>query len=228
MKARGKEKIGECAYCGKLGALTKDHVPPQNLFPKPRPCNLITVPSCRECNDGFKLDDEYFRLAITAGIDPSLCPNNFALSIGAIHKLGDPNKLGLAKRMLASFSKRAVPTPAGLYPGEVGVLEIDASRIQNVISRIVRGLFFHHQGKRLPNTHTVNVWSKWFEQARGIDEEFSATVRSVIDYLETQELRGIGERVFQYRWGLDNDPAESVWWLWFYEHRDFIAVTLRK
>ena len=49
-----------CIYCQTNPGGTVDHVPPKGLFPKPRPSNLITVPACNQCNQGFKNDDEYF------------------------------------------------------------------------------------------------------------------------------------------------------------------------
>ena len=53
-----------CTYCGRLNPTSVDHVPPRSLFAKPRPSNLVTVPSCEPCNIGASQDDEYFRLTI--------------------------------------------------------------------------------------------------------------------------------------------------------------------
>ena len=55
---------GRCYYCLR-GATTRDHVVPRCLLEKPYPPNLLTIPSCRECNAGFKQDEEYF-LAVMA------------------------------------------------------------------------------------------------------------------------------------------------------------------
>ena len=38
---------------------------PRCLLEKPYPPNLLTIPSCCECNTGFKQDEEYF-LAVMA------------------------------------------------------------------------------------------------------------------------------------------------------------------
>jgi 5-methylcytosine-specific restriction endonuclease McrA len=59
-------KQKSCAYCHATDDLTDDHIPPQNLFPKPRPSNLnlITVPACRKCNGSASKDDEYFRYCL--------------------------------------------------------------------------------------------------------------------------------------------------------------------
>ena len=51
-----------CAICGKMvNTLTNDHIPPKSMFGT-KPSNLITVPSCPDCNGGSSADDEYFRL----------------------------------------------------------------------------------------------------------------------------------------------------------------------
>src|SRR4051812_30015103 len=57
--------IAECVYCGLNGPITDDHVPPKNLFPYPRPSNLITVPACNDCNKSFSKDDEWLRLTLS-------------------------------------------------------------------------------------------------------------------------------------------------------------------
>src|SRR5262245_50842295 len=66
-----QKKMGQCALCGG-GTLpvTREHVPPKNLFLAPRPRNTITVPVCKLCNHGYHLDDEYFRVYVAAGAEP--------------------------------------------------------------------------------------------------------------------------------------------------------------
>jgi len=51
-----------CYICYSTKNLTKDHIPPKNLFPSPKPTNLITVWCCRKCNEKFSLIDESFRV----------------------------------------------------------------------------------------------------------------------------------------------------------------------
>jgi hypothetical protein len=62
-----------CAYCGAAADLTRDHVPPRVVFPKPRPKDLITVPACRPCNVSAGPDDEYFGAALRVAVllDPA-------------------------------------------------------------------------------------------------------------------------------------------------------------
>ena len=50
-----------CYLCSSTENLTKDHIPPKNLFPSPKPANLITIWCCKKCNEKFSLIDESFR-----------------------------------------------------------------------------------------------------------------------------------------------------------------------
>jgi len=224
MPKRNKgSKIGECVYCGERGPVSRDHIPPRNLFPPPRPGNLITVPACGKCNGGASSDDEYFRLAITTGLDPEKCASGFDLSIEAIHKLGVPEKIGFAKKMLSARRKVPVITPAGLYM-EAGVLDIDPARLQRVISRVIRGLFFHHLSHRLPSDHTINIVSNWFTP--DTCEELANEFQQIGECLSAAPLIEMGINMFSYRYRVDEDEADvSMWWLNFYNHRQFLCVT---
>ena len=49
----------KCVYCGK-NATTREHVPSKCFLDKPYPDNLLTLPACKECNNGFSEDEQYF------------------------------------------------------------------------------------------------------------------------------------------------------------------------
>ena len=66
MSARNRRRL--CAYCGKAKKLTADHVPPKLFLEQPFPANLMTVPACGDCNQGFKADDEYTRTVLAVDI----------------------------------------------------------------------------------------------------------------------------------------------------------------
>lgn len=50
-------------------ALIPDHVPPEGLFPKPRPDNLIKVPCCFACNNKHSGFDERLRIVAAMPFD---------------------------------------------------------------------------------------------------------------------------------------------------------------
>lgn len=61
---------GECVYCGVIGPITDDDIPPKCLFKKPRPA-LVKVPSCPPCNNSVSDDDENFRTMLALRHDLS-------------------------------------------------------------------------------------------------------------------------------------------------------------
>lgn len=52
-----------CIYCAGT-ADTRDHVPPKLLLEEPLPPNLLTVPACRKCNNGYSDDERCVRDAL--------------------------------------------------------------------------------------------------------------------------------------------------------------------
>jgi len=209
-----KQKVGECVYCGRERFLTRDDVPPKNLFPKPRPKNTITVPACEECNGSYKLDDEYFRLVIADANDPRLSPENSNHLLEAKRKLFSARKIGAAKGLLLDRLDR-----------RNGLLTVDWPRVERVVERIVRGLFFHRVGVRLRDTYAVFIWSDWLKQGT----EHGADRRTALEEFHRSFLdppTRIGNEVFEFRFLGDNvDRYGSAWHLLFYGHRSFIAAT---
>jgi len=61
----------ECYLCGTKVDLTRDHVPPKNLFPAPLPNNLITVPCCKSCNQSNSKYEEQFRVFVSSAANAS-------------------------------------------------------------------------------------------------------------------------------------------------------------
>lgn len=60
---RSSAKQHLCVYCGAT-ASTRDHAPPKAILEEPYPPNLRTVPSCRSCNAGWSLDEEYLAVVL--------------------------------------------------------------------------------------------------------------------------------------------------------------------
>src|SRR5262249_30876896 len=52
--------INGCVFCDSgRSELTRDHAPSRVLLDSPYPYNLPIVDACRDCNNGFSLDEEY-------------------------------------------------------------------------------------------------------------------------------------------------------------------------
>lgn len=142
-----------CYFCNRPGT-TDEHVPPRAIFPAqkdfPREnhrLDLITVPSCTEHNSG-KSDDDEFLLISLAGI----IGNN---------SIGYRQQRTKVDRALRRSSYRLLDK-VFIADRRHGRIEIsnnkfidvivgtpDADRLAQCFDRIVRGLHYHHFGKKL-------------------------------------------------------------------------------
>jgi hypothetical protein len=199
----------KCAYCDNL-ATTVDHVPPSNIFTPPLPDNLITVPACEACNNGWSADDEVFRneLSIMAG--------SFGGSANAAERLKTTMRaIRRNKRFLKDFVCGGRPVerllPSGIYLGWGVAVPVTPDVHERVIRRIVRGLFRHH-----------------FYVSLGADVEISLTFidktkstwqksRAVFCNLQPKYVQvGDGETFHYYYGSASDDPTFSFWILVFF------------
>ncbi|MFA6185869.1 MAG: hypothetical protein WC770_01475 [Phycisphaerae bacterium] len=150
-KTEQKHK-GICVLCGKEEYLTREHVPPKNLFSKPRPKNTITAWTCKPCNASYSQDEEYFRIYIAAGASPdSDCGrlwkekvenSTFSRSPALRQKLSDGMDVIQQYHKLNPLKDfDGKPIPDELIPY---ALPLESDRICRVIKKIIRCLYFKH------------------------------------------------------------------------------------
>ena len=153
-----------CALCGETHEVTREHVPPKNLFLAPRPANTITVPVCKSCNHEYHLDDEYFRVYVATGAESGtrhwrlwnekVVGSSFVRGKGLKGRLRDD-------RMLAVRQHRSVE-PLRTFDGQMvdekllpQIQPFDESRINLIIEKIVRCL--HYYLERLPLAQSASL-----------------------------------------------------------------------
>jgi len=221
-RRKQKSVIGECTYCGNLARLTNDHVPPKALFPSPRPSNLTTVPACNDCNHAASLDDEYFRLVLVLRQDLSSNASAVAGIEAALRGLRRRQGIGLRKSFLSSFQEVELRTPSGIYLGKGGTYEPDLQRLIRVAERTVRGLFYSHKRRRIPDDWTILTYlPEAFDprHSSGLDLVFR-----MADTLAGQPESRIGD-VFAYRYFfVDGHHTASIWSLSFFRRVHFLAA----
>ena len=212
--------IRECAFCGMMKPVTRDHIPPRNLFPKPRSSNLITVPCCEDCRIGWSDDDEYFRLHAIS----SRCARNISAQniIGKVEdSIGKAKKAGFRKMLQQSFCEVPVYSKGGIYLGHSSALRVDDKRIRRVMCRIIKGLFYHELAKCLPSTHEVKGYV--------CEADFPDPVLDLlesIDYAGFCPIRNIQGDVFEYTFQSSDEDLDSTLWIgWFYESIGFFGAT---
>ncbi len=224
-------KTGECIYCGRVRPVTEDHVPPRNLFAKPRPNNLIKVPSCHEChseNKQVSQDDEYFRLMLTLNESTATHPDVTQLLPTVLRSLARPDKVGFTKSLLKSIKEVNVRSRSGLFIGSKLAFDVNLARLDNVARRITIGLFYHEKGYRLPDEYEAVAYSESGMQdlTNDVKQELQA---NILQPLMTNAPNIIGNRVFTYRVAYsDTDKNASAWLFIFYERVAFLCMTLPK
>jgi hypothetical protein len=196
-----------CYNCGKV-ASTKDHIPPKCLFPKNSQSQLITVPSCAECNEATSLDEQYFLVALTSRRDHG--PLQLKVwGQRVLPQLRHEEFEGLRKSLLLHTRWIWLPSPRGFE--EAPILNVNMTRVKAVIGKTARGLYYHELGCPLPSTHIVKVYFEPKDWLPALAER-------------TPPPTTIQEGVFSYRYGAAD--GVSIWWLLYYGQIMAIAVTL--
>ena len=126
----------KCFLCGATENLTRDHIPPKGLFPKPRPSNLYTVTCCEPCNNGASQEDEYFRVAASCLI------NAHPTGKGSFERVVEstlPSRR-IAKQ-IAKLRANVEPVTLRTPDGDIEARRhlFDASMICRVLVRITKG-----------------------------------------------------------------------------------------
>jgi hypothetical protein len=197
-----------CYLCGATQDLTRDHVPPANLFPEPRPSNLITVPCCKACNQSYSLDDEAMRVWLAAA-------ENRSTSGESIWREKVVSRTFYRSPALrASFARSLVPVLAERHGIQFPAIAITIPdvRADRYFVRIVKGLLTHFYPGFDHSTHSFEV----DHISPKLDD--IAMLRSRFSY----EERGHG--VFRFYHGVVSDPPTGFWLLVFYDWACFMVV----
>lgn len=228
MRKLSSQRAGECVYCGVVGPVTRDHIPPKNLFPSPRPHNLIAVPSCLKCNQSSSKDDEYFRLVLALRDDTADHPAVREILPSVRRALSNPKKYRFTRAFLRTFSEADIQTPAGIYIGKRPAYKVDLNRLERVARRTAIGLFFHRRGLRLPDDYEMVAYSEYGKRYAS-EEERNRIESRVIGPLWSAPQHEIGSGIFSHRaLFVEEDPNLSAWALTFFKEVRFVCISVTK
>lgn len=206
-----------CAYCGADAPQTNDHIPPKNLFPKPLPENLLTVPCCEDCRSGWSKDDEYFRIALLSSFNLSEVPALQPVIDSIFRSLGRPQARGLGKLVESSIVEKEQCTKEGIVVGVSPAFKLEMPRIERVGGRIIRALFFKEFKQPLPTTHVASASIQQF----GMDNLWQ-TIKEV----QFAEPRSFAADSFCYTFATTTeDPLSSIWLLDFFDRLKMVGFT---
>ncbi len=194
-----------CHLCGKaLGDdRSREHVPPKQFFPKELrgDLQLLTVPTHPCCNRSYAKDEEYVFQSLSATAVRS--PVGWALRRDRRRRFRSMGKPGLVlfEKVLAEFEQQ----PGGLYlpPGLVAKT-FDRPRVHRVMWKIVRGLFFHHVGRFLPENTPHNC------RLYGRRRDVPPHIQEMLDLALV--IHGVEKSVFAYRFAKVQGEDMKAWW----------------
>ena len=205
---------GVCAICGRIAALTRDHLPPKGLFDSPLPVDLLTVQACASCNGQSNGDDEYFRNMIAMSEYRGNSSRAIAASEAAIRSIRRSNR---HKNELRNTLKNVVQVDdVGNVVSNRLATNVDAERMSRVIVRICRGIFFLETGRVMNNGIEITVDVP--ETFDSLDNETQALMtKQLLIPLKTVKENIFAETLFRYKFQ-NPDPSTdtSVWWMVFY------------
>lgn len=203
----------KCYICGNL-ADSMDHIPPDGIFPDPKPTNLITVPACSECNQGSSDDDEYFRtiFAIDAASHES---SHAGMLMNKKITRQFTKRPALRNHLIGKMKRVNLFSERGIYIEKGYAFECDKKRVQAVVEKIVKGLYLHEKGFPLNKQCCVANFA--------LNPKYNENTMKKICSLPIKKI-GDG-KVFLYRYLLySKDPNITVWFLVFFE-KILIAAT---
>lgn len=209
----------ECYLCGKKanatheGKLTRDHLPPRNLFLPPRPTDLITVPCCYACNNAAHKDDEYLRLAVSGyynnnpmgkriwkekAVESTMRKGRLRESVGA---------------MGASIKRIALITPQGVK--DAFEVKVERAPIDRALTRMTKG-FLAQLYPEIDRT-LLTFQLTQLDQFKLNDAGFQK-IRNMLSYFQK------GDGVYRCWYGVDN--VYSLMGIWIHIFFDSAAYVV--
>ena len=215
----------ECVYCG-APPEDWDHVPPKCLFGKRNRQGLIKVPTCRACNNGEAKDDQYLLQMLTMREDTQSFPDAREGHARLLRGMQDPRRIKFLQATLDGFEFRQ-RVVGGVSLGAQPAFHINWQRVDRSVARIIRGLFAHEHGSRLPDEYVAVAYH--FEGYDRYDIKMMATLNRVHGVALSGSRKRLGEGVLEYGCGTPvADPCTTVWALRFYDAPSFIGFTKPK
>ncbi len=215
-----------CYMCEKEST-SAEHAPPRCIFPEQKDLpegenyrvNLITVPSCDEHNTLKSKEDEYLLYILPSTIGANeVGLNQFLTKVQrAITRNPSLGKKISKNPILVTIHDTKNDTWL-----EAVALEIDISRVQDVLEKTARAIYFHHTQKK--HTGTVSIVGNFSLNFNNTAlNEASENLLKVADSLMYgQPHHGDNPKVFFYRF-VENDEI-GLLELNFYGSNKALAV----
>jgi len=200
-----KYKDQPCAWCGGQ-YYDKAHVPTKFLIPKEERNNQNwpILPSCRECNEGLKLDEEWFAIHFASSL--------YGYSKVAQRMFDGPitkhfqNSKSIAARYnkyLSLVELRVNGKSQGIKT-RINISDEDWKRIEHVAEMFVRGLYYWHSNKSAKDLKAKIVYLT------------PARFKSFIGNIRTLKIIPLFPVTFEYSYGIIEETGEAAFVIMIY------------
>jgi hypothetical protein len=183
-----------------------------NLFPRPLPPNLITVPACQPCHTAKSRDDEFLRDYLMLDSATSGHPIAETIFSEKVTRALQRRSSELA-RFVVRQRVEMIPTftPTGVFVGESVRASLPTGRVESIITRMVRGLYF--SARRVPMHPKVTS---------SVLVHPSTPIEVLQANLGPDPMRAAFPGVFGVAF-VETVQLHSLWVLWFYDRVLFTA-----
>jgi hypothetical protein len=131
---------------------------------------------------------------------------------------------GMARSIVRGIKMEDVFTPTGLWAGQRPVYRPNERRMNRVLKKMVRGLYYHHFNKQ-PLPPEWDVWVYWQHQFPALKKQPEHA--AIVNALQNEPPQMLGKGVLNYRFSQASDvPEATLWLLKFYEGIEFFCGTL--
>jgi hypothetical protein len=186
-----------CIYCGKA-ASTRDHVPPKSFLEKPYPDNLKTVPSCKDCNNGFSKDEEYFLILMSKiSLAPSLTT-----------RISEGGSISRALEQSPSLDDRLISSLESDDEGRI-LIRPETERIHRIIRKIALGLFVLRYG-RIPSLQSLSEIAAYPYSVRD-DRPPHQFILTFTEKFKAKPWKHPQKNIFSYIFVRDPWSSSKVW-----------------
>jgi len=169
-KKKGKQRQGICVYCETAGPIEDEHVFARRLF-LTKDEQMVTVPSCRSCNQLKELGEKDIHLYVTMHILGGQHPDALEHAKLIIAKSNVRTKQWLRKS-IANATEIILTTDEGIEIGRALEMPFNHERIITSLEMMIRGLHHYETQTILPSECPVFVgeipWTKSAQYAANL------------------------------------------------------------
>lgn len=205
----------KCIYCGATENITREHTPQKSLFEKPRPSNLITVPSCLECNNRKSKENEYLKFIFNITYNKYKTGNMKNSFDAVIRGVLREEKSKFLKKFIENSSLIQYHNHVEDSTSNISVFKPNSYMIESSVKDTAIGLLFHHSGKYCYSEYKIDVW--W------LNYQYSEEWKRTISWVLNQPKNTIKEDVFWYKYYTLFNDRFTAWYLCFYEFFKFVV-----